>query len=360
MKDFFNKMDRKFLLTAGLLIAIPIFIVILLVIIRGCSSGTSYEKYQDKMVQKTDNYVKNHQLLPGKSGKEVVVTLDELIDNGLKSPEKALKDSTCTGSVTVKRNNKEYMYVPYLECSKYTTDYIVDHLKKDIVKSESGLYKEGNEYIYKGNKVKNYVSFFGTLYRVIKIDSNNNLRMVKAKRDDNQISWDDKYNVSSDDDLGINDYYNSEIYDQLWKQYNQEKIVTKEMKKHMVGHSVCLDKKSIDDRSLQQPVCQNVLNNQFISLPTIYDYTLASYDNDCKQIGDGACANFNYLDDVLTSTWTVNASSNDTFSVYYLAGSYVDVADANTYKSYYWVISISGNELYTSGDGTETSPYIIK
>lgn len=360
MKDFFSKMDRKFLITAGLLITIPLFIIIVLMIVRGCSSGTGYENYQDKMIKKAEKYVENHQLLPRKSGKEVVVTLDELVDNGLKSPEKALKDSTCTGSVTVKRNNKEYMYIPYLECSEYTTDYIMDHLKKDVVKAESGLYKEGNEYIYKGNKVKNYVSFFGTIYRIIKIDSNNNLRMIKEKREDNQVSWDDKYNVSADDNLGINEYYNSAIYDQLWKQYNNERIVSKDMKKHMVGHSVCLDKKSNEDNNPESPVCQNVLNDQFISLPTIYDYTLASYDNDCKQIGDGACANFNYLDDVLTSTWSVNASSEDTYSVYYLAGSYIDTSQADSYKSYYWIISISGNELYTSGNGTETNPYIIK
>ena len=361
MKDFFSKMDKKFLYTSGLLISIPLLIIIVLMMLRGCQGKKlTYEKYQDKMLIKAKKYFEYHKLLPTNDGKVAVVTLDDLISYGLKSPKRSLKDSSCTGSVTVRNNNSEYQYIPYLDCKDYKTDYVINHLKKDIVTSESGLYQVGNEYIYKGNKVNNYISFFNTLYRIIKIDSNNNLRLVKVKREDAQVSWDDKYNVSVDENVGINDYYNSSIYDTLWKSYNNIKSVTKDMKTHMLSHDVCLDKKSLNDKSIEQPVCQNVLKNQYISIPSVYDYTNASYDENCKSIGDGACANFNYLDDVLYATWTVNASSDDTFSVYYLSGHYVDVQKAENYKSYYWIINISGNEIYQGGEGTLEKPYIIK
>ena len=112
MMDFLKKMDRKFLITAGVLIGVPLFIILLLFIFRGCSSGMNYEKYQGKMVNSAKKYFTYHELLPSGEGKEVVVTLDELVEAGLKDPEKALKDSSCTGSVTVKRNSDEYFYTP--------------------------------------------------------------------------------------------------------------------------------------------------------------------------------------------------------------------------------------------------------
>lgn len=360
MMDIFKKTDKSFLIKCGILLIIPIIIIIILAIIRGCSSrGNNYSSYEQKMTTKASTYFKQHKLLPSKEGKEVVVTLDELMLDGLKSPNKYLKDSTCTGSVTVQKNGSEYFYTPYLDCSEYKTDYLVNHIKKDITTKESGLYQINNEYIYKGNKVNNYLSFFGNIYRIIKIDSNGNLRLIKEQRQDRSIQWDDKYNSSKEDNVGINEYYNSYIYDQVWSDYNNIKLFNKEVKKHMIGHTVCLDKKDENDLSMNES-CEKPLHNQYISIPTIYDYELASYDQNCKQIGDGACSNFNYLDDVLTSTWTVNTSASDDYSVYYLAGSYIDTQSANNYKNYYWVISISGNELYISGSGTEKDPYIIK
>ena len=360
MIDVLKKMDKKFLITSGLLIFIPLLIIIILMIVRGCSTGSSYESYEEKMISSAQRYFEYHDVLPNKEGKEVVVNLDDLVEEGLKSPEKAVNDATCTGSVTAKKNGKQYFYIPYLECKDYTTDYIINHLKKDIVSKESGLYKVGNEYIYKGNKVKNYISFFDTLYRIVKIDSNGNLRLIKNTREDDQISWDDRFNVSADDSVGINDYYNSLIYDAVWNAYRDKKLFTPEMKKHIVAHSVCLDKKAVSDTSVEEKTCTNTLNNQFISIPSLYDYSQASYDKDCVKIGDGACANYNYLDEVITSSWTINASSDDTRSVYYITGSYVDVQDAINYKNYHWIISISGNELYTQGKGTLEDPYVIK
>lgn len=359
MVSAFKSLDKKFLTTSGLLLFIPLLIILILVIARGCSSDPSFEGYEQKMISSAQRYFEYHDLLPSKEGKEVIVTLDDLVAEGLKSPEKVLKDASCTGSVTAKKNGEQFFYTPYLECKDYTTDYIINHLKKDVVKKESGLYQVGNEYIYKGHKVKNYISFFGTLYRVIKIDSNGNLRLIKNTREDNQISWDNRFNVAADDNIGINDYYNSLIYDTVWQDYKDSKKFPKEIKKHLVAYTVCLDKKAISDTDVEEKPCSNKLDNQFISIPTLYDYTQASYDKDCLKIGDGACSNYNYLDEVITSSWMLNASSDDTRSVYYITGAYVDVQDAVNYKNYHWIINISGNELYKSGKGTLEDPYII-
>ena len=361
MLDFLKKMDKKFLITCSLLIVVPLLIIVLLMILQGCEGKVnSFDSYEDKMVKKAQSYFEYHQLLPKNNGKEAIVTLEELENDGLKSASKALKDDSCTGSVTVKNNGGYYNYIPYLECSEYKTKYLIDRLKKKIVKKESGLYRIGNEYIYKGNKVDNYVKLYNEEYRIIGIDSDNNIRMIKTMYEDDQVYWDNKYNVAAEDTVGINDYYNSSIYDYLWKIYDNKKRVSTEMKKHLVGQTICLDKRSESDLEISRGVCINTLKDQFITIPSVYDYTLASYDDNCLKIGDGACANFNYMSDVISTSWTINASSDDTYSVYYISGSYIESRDASTYLPLYWVISISGNEIVKSGDGTLEKPFIIK
>lgn len=361
MMDFIKKFDRKFLITSGCLIVCPLLLILILMMLRGCSTSNKVEDYQDQMVTKAKAYFKYHELLPTKEGKEQIVTLDELVEDGFKIPDKALGDSSCTGSVTVKKNGKNYFYIPYLECSEYTTDYIINHVKKDVVTSESGLYKVGEEYIYKGNKVNNYISLYGTIYRIIKIDSDGNLRLIKNKREESQISWDNKYNSEKNENIGINNYYNSSIYDILWESYKaNDKYFDNDVRKHLIAFDVCVDKKAQNDNSLNPGVCQNKIENQFISLPTIYDYMQASYDSNCTELGKGECSNFNYMDDVITSSWTVNASSENTYDVYYLASSEVLTQKADLYKGYYWVIKISGNEIYTSGNGSVNDPYVVE
>jgi hypothetical protein len=50
-------------------------------------------------------------------------------------------------------------YIVNLECEKYSTVKLIDKLKEDIVTSKSGLYVTNDGYIYKGDKVNNFVSF---------------------------------------------------------------------------------------------------------------------------------------------------------------------------------------------------------
>ena len=51
--------------------------------------------------------------------------------------------------------------------------------------SEDGVYKEENTYLYKGNNAKNYISFNGEIYRILKIDSYRNAYIIKNENDKN-------------------------------------------------------------------------------------------------------------------------------------------------------------------------------
>ena len=54
--------------------------------------------------------------------------IENLVEDGMKTTDKFLKDDTCSGSVIIKNNStsegKYYAYVPYLECDDYKTEYL--------------------------------------------------------------------------------------------------------------------------------------------------------------------------------------------------------------------------------------------
>lgn len=360
-----KKLDSKFLMTCGIIISLPIIFILFMMLIRGCSSkAKTYSKYEEMMVSKAKSYAKNHKMLPS-SGKSTIIKLENLTDAGLKKPEKALKDSSCSGSVVIKNNSKDnhtyYNYIPYLECDNYKTKYIKDYLMKDVVTSGSGLYKIGDEYRFKGVKANNYLSFYGVIYRIIKIDSNGYLKLIKEKNQDVSNNWDNKYNINKKGYTGVNNYSDSLIIDRLLNDYRNDKNLTKDAKSKIIPHSVCIGKRSIDNLDINiTSECDIKLDNQIISLPSITDYTLASYDPNCKQIGEPSCTNYNYFTNFIDYTWTVDTVSNDDSLVYYIDSVGSDLVEANKYKKYNWVIYIDSEEVYQSGKGTDKSPYIIK
>ena len=361
-----KKLDSKFLITCAVIISLPIIFILFMMLLRGCSSGKkTYTKYEKMMVTKAKSYAKNHKMLPS-SGKSTILKLDNLVDGGLKSPNKALKDDSCSGSVVIKNNSKDnkdyYNYIPYLECDNYKTKYIKDYLMKDVVTSGSGLYKTGDEYIFKGNKVNNYLSFYGIVYRIIKIDSNGYLKLIKEKSQDISNNWDNKYNINKKGYTGVNNYNDSLIIDRLLSDYRNDKYLKNDdAKSKIVSHSVCVGKRSIDDLSTSITTeCNQKLDNQILSLPSITDYTLASYDTNCKQIGDPSCTNYNYFTNFIDYTWTVDTVSDDDSLVYYIDSVGSELDEANKYKKYNWIMYIDSEELYQSGKGTEKNPYIIK
>lgn len=362
-----RKLDSKFLITCGVIIALPIIFIIIMVLIRGCSGTKSYSRYEEMMVTRTKSYAKNHKMLP-KRGKQTIIKLNNLLDDGMKTPEKVLKDDSCSGSVVIKNysndliNKNYYSYIPYLECDNYKTEYIKDYLLKDVVSEGSGLYKlDNDEYVFKGNKVNNYVSFYGIIYRIIKIDEDNNMKLIKEKAQDISINWDGKFNIDKNAYDGINNYRDSVIIDRLVNDYKNDKNFPNNSRGKVVPHSVCIGKRASTDLSVGITTeCDDKIDNQIVSLIGITDFTQASYDANCKQLGDLSCTNYNYMADFIDYTWTVDTLSDDSSKVYAIGSIGPEIDRAVKYQKYNLVIYVSSEELYLGGKGTEKDPYIIK
>ena len=350
------------------MLVIPIVFILFLLLLKGCSgSSLSYENYQKKMISAAKSYVEEHKLQPKNEGGIINVDLDKLIDNGyINDYKKSLKEESCTGNVSVRNNGVSVkgnkggylIYIPDLKCDKYKTKHLIDVLKKDIVTEKSGLYQYGNGYIYKGLKVNNYVSFYDDLYRIISIDENNILKLVKIEAEDSTVMWDNKYNNDIMEKNGKNDYSDSYIIDVLSTLYLNTK---EDKKKHLIGYNVCYGNRSLDNTDINNiQECELRLPNQFYSLMSTYEYPMASYDKDCTSINSGACTNYNYLYDSLSNTWLINGVKDNSYEVYYYSSGYIDYVYANYDMFYNVVIYLDGNELFTKGNGSLKSPYVIK
>ena len=371
MLNALKRMDKKFLIIIGIIIGLPIFLIIFLAIIQGCSnSKITYEEYEEKLKTIAGQYLSEGQLQKLSEGETIKIDLDELVKSGkIKSPEELVDDKTCEGNVIVRKNGstiKEneggfFNYIVNLECDNYKTLTLNESLKKNVVTSDDGLYFENNTYIFKGKNVDNYVNFFGTKYRIISIDNEGILKLIKSEKESLNRYWDIKYNTETQSASGKNIYKDSDVLQELLKAYSDSKNFTKSAKKHIVSKDLCVDSRDMNDLSkTKKTQCNTLLEDQVISLIDIEDFSNASLNPECVDIKSKSCRNYNYLHELHLNTWTHTAVSNNTYQVYYLSNGIIDVEVANKYLPLNVVIYIDGNENYIEGDGSELNPYIIK
>lgn len=371
MIDSLKKLDKKFLIIAGMIIFIPILIIVALVIIQGCSNRKmTYEQYEKKMIEAAQKYVNNSDKVPSVEGEVLTIKLSTLVKKEyIKSTEEAIGDTTCKGNVVVRRNGSSVEttnggflnYIVNLDCDKYSTINLVDKIKENVVTEGSGLYQNGEGYIFKGDKVNNYITFFGHNYRIVSIDKEGILKLIKSEAEFNDIIWDNKYNIETNRNSGHNIYKDGIILNYLLEDYKNTKKINTKAKEHIVAYDTCVGKRNNTDYSINNSTdCSEKLEKQVISLLNISDYAQASLDVNCVNLRSRSCNNYNYLYGVVSSTWTSNASLNNTYEVIYLSDGLMEVQNANTYNSYNIVIYMDGNELYTKGIGSVNDPYVYE
>lgn len=366
-----KKLDKKFLMFTCCILLLPILLIVFLMIIQGCSNQKmSYEKYENKMISAAEKYFDENDLFPQSESAISRVDLSKLVeDEYIKDTLKSLDDDTCKGTVTVRRNgstveeNKDGFlnYTVSLECKDYKTVTLNDLLIEDLTTSESGLYKYGSSYIYKGDDVDNYIKFYGTLYRILKIDENGILKLVKTESENINQQWDNKYNTEVNNAYGKNIYKDSIVLKKLMAYYKNDKRIKKLAKEKIVSQDVCIGARKIGDIGItSQSDCSKILEKQPISLINVSDYASASLDSECNSIRAKSCRNYNYLRSVDIGSWTVNAVADNTYEVYILTDGIISRQEANRYDSYSVVIYIDGNEIISSGNGTSSDPYVIE
>ncbi len=356
--------DNKVILYGGIITLVLILFIILIFIISVLNKKYSYSDIESLMVKATKNYLNdNKELIPNSNGNEKIVDASILIDGKyLKSFDKLKKNANCDGTVTVIYNADGVRYKPYLKCNDYTTENILDKIKKDspIVKEEQGLYKEDNYYVFKGEYINNYINFMDYKWRIVKF-SDNFIELILADtlNAKTMYVYDDRYNDQVESQKGNNDFYNSRVYLTLKDFYNGY-MNNKKLHPYLLNMAACTGKRSESETDKTGKVECSSTTNTYVSMLTTNEFMDASLDPQCNTILSRNCSNYNYLAKASNKWWLLNGDTENSSKVYgvHQAG-YTVLEYANVKKDLRLVISIPTDSLYKSGNGTEKTPYEI-
>lgn len=344
----------------GLVLLFVILFIIKLII----GNKLPFDKIEAKMVKAADSYYKaNPDLLPESEVSATELNVTTLAEAGYMKPlEKYLDEEvSCTGKVMILKNGSYYTFVPKLNCGgDYTTNSLVKKItsKSNIVESGDGLYEENGEYIYRGEKLNNYVSFAGKNWRIIKITKDNEIRLIQ---DDffEQQDWDNRYNDSQRSNSGINDYNVSRIKDDLAEIYNGTTFSATDKAK-IVPKNLCIGKRAENDTTKDGSTECSVLTDELLPLGLLQanEYLVSSLDSGCTDLTKKQCTNYNFLANYERHYWTLTGNSANTAHVYYI-DRLPQSLNASSYAVIKLVINVSGEVNYIKGNGTLENPYII-
>lgn len=357
---------KKIILISLLVIVLIIIIIILVSVFK--KTILTYSELEDKMQSAAiDYYESNKDKLPN-DGSTITISYDTLEeDERLKSIDSYLeKGNTCSGRVVIRNTNDNYSYTPFLDCGDdYKTIELYNKILNDneLVTEGNGLYQQGDSKIFRGENLDNFVSIGDNLWRIVKIDSDNSVKLILYSKGA-RSTWDDRYNSEKGASYGKNTYSISRLKEQLDELYDSETFISSEIKSKLVDKPLCIGKRSIDsttnDGSLE---CSEIIEDQYLGSLTLSEYITASLDPKCQSVNNRECQNYNYLIeyDARNPWWLITAVSENTYQAYYVSN-YGSIEDVNCSVTAHIrpTLYLSMETIYSSGEGTEEDPYIIK
>ena len=351
--------DKIYYIMAG-----TIIIIILIILISSCSGmGKTYESIENEMVNAAKNYYANHKNnLPKEENGTVKVTISTLVEAELLDEviDPQNKEQTCSGHVEVTKVGDEYSYIPFLTCKgNYEPKYLTDVVKESkIDEYGNGVYEMNGEYIYRGDDVNNYVKFNDQLWRIVKVDSEGDIKLVLAESTQEYYEWDNAYNSDKKENVGVTtDYLRTSIRKSLNNYY--EENFTKDNKAKIVSKNLCVGKYSISDSFSIEKECSVIKENEKIGLLTATDFQNASLDTNCLTLENQECSNYNYLSDSKLTTWLINSISDNNYTVLYIYEN-IQESYANYPKRISPTIYLTSKSIVQNGNGTFDKPYVIK
>lgn len=372
MKNLDERTKKMLFLAGGIILLLIIIIIVALIIGKLKNSSLTYEQIEDKMTEAAKSYyASRNDQLPVSETEEIEVNASLLANTGyMRELSKIQKDKSvaCEGKVVVTKSGEYYNYSPYLNCGdKYTTTYLYEKVMSGVVSKDDGLYKaeqyskKGKQtiYVYRGDFVNNFVSIDDVLWRIVKVNPDFSLMLIKnsyLRNIDYKGPWDNRYNVNSERSMGIPDYYKSVIRKEL-TDYYLSSALSNNLKSKIVSQDICIGERSEKatgrDGSIE---CKETLSGEKLSLLSTFDYLNASLDSNCKSAENIGCRNYNYLTNYESTFWLLNTSGNKGYK--YSAN--LTLSDLDKVAVARIVLNITKNSVYVKGSGTETAPYIIK
>lgn len=170
-----NKKNKIMLVALSIIIVFILIIVICPMILNSVeqSKYSSFNSSKNKILQSAQN--KYSADVNNVNNTVTQYTIGELIEGGY-------IDANTKNPLTGKKYDKDTKVIVSNENGKIKLYYINGNTMLELIRelnSDSGVYFENNEYIYKGNKAKNYISFNQSIYRIMKVDNLGYMYIIK-------------------------------------------------------------------------------------------------------------------------------------------------------------------------------------
>ena len=332
---------------------------------------------------------------------------NELLENKLENPLTG-KNIPSTSIVKIIKNNEEYIYKFSLDY-QYLLEHIIDLYSSEETRTSNGLKKDNTEdknIRYYGSDPNNYVSFNSELWRIIGVFGNN----VKLVRKDSlgSLSWDSSES-SVNNGFGVNEWSQSALKNYLNTMYYGGTSVTcyggtknstttcptgtiDETAKSLIDNHIwntgAIEYNTRTDtlafynaeRGTKGKICtsSNYCNDTvtrttswtgYVGLPYVTDWAYASSESICetnmqKQDSSNAyiCKNNNWMQRS-TVAWYLSPYAHGSFASRAWRVGGVGNADG-IYATYSFAVApsiyLKSNVIIESGNGTSSSPYILK
>ncbi len=364
IKEYIKNNKQKVTLFGSVAFVMLLIIVAIAVVVKIVGFRISYEELESRLEKATYSYLQdNSNLLPSVTNPTMVVDANTLVENKyIKNIQKLVKDNSCTANVIVDYVNNDYKYQAYVTCKGFKTEKFVDTIKTNnkISQVGEGLYEMNNELVFRGQNPKNYVKFAGHVWRIVKINQEGNINIIVTdEKAENYGSWDNRYNTDQDAQRGINNFLLSRAFSGI-KNYYDSNI--KKYEKYLASYDLCVGKRlqsSVEKNGSLE--CSELIESQYIGLLPVSDYLNASLDGLCQTTTSKECQNYNYLATYNVKWWTMTANMKNTASVFLVnAKGYIESDYASSSNDRRYVVTLSSDVLYKSGNGTKDDPFVIR
>ena len=363
LMDIFKTMNskQKMILKVVLLFFI---ICIIAVIVIGILKNRklTYTGIEDKLIIAARNYyIDNEELLPKSEGGSVTVDSITLIENKyIKELTKYNKNAdSCSASVRVVNNNGNYLNLPSLKCSDYSTTTLYDQIIKNepIVEEGSGLYLLNDEYVYRGEYPNNYLKFADKTWRILSINNDKEIRLLQVDSFQ-ETPWDNRYNVNAKYSSGITKYEISRIKDKLNTIY--ESTFTDRMKSLISSKQLCIGSRNKrETNNTGSAECSKLTEEYYpLGMIQVNEFVRVSLDSNCKLQTDSSCTNYNYISKLDSYFWTITPSNENDYEVFYVNGA-ITTGIASDFYPIRLTLNLTDGIRYETGDGTVDNPYIV-
>ena len=363
-----NIKKKKMIKNLFRLIVLAVIIALIFFILSLFFMGKkSYNEVEILMKKAASKYYSEHiKKLPKTTGGTVEISAKNLSNLGyMKDIGKYIKKGTCSGKVVVENNDDTFVYTPYLDCGEsYKTMELFREITKSahLVTEGPGLYAQDNQYVFRGEVTTNYISLNNRLYRIVKVDANNEIELIsQEEKEQTSVSWDNRYNSDIKSSYGINDFNISRLknsLDRIYEQDGKRAFFTDKEREYIVYHNYCIDKTGPKD-----PISSDCLQSSVkmkVGLLTASEYMNASLDDECTYVTSRSCQNYNYLVKSNVDWWLITASGLSSYEAFSVSGGTIGVSKCFMMKKLRPVIYLNSKTMYKSGTGTKDDPYLVK